>query len=160
MKKRRGLKRYYNNLNHQNDFDKISEIQFNKPETWPKYWHMHFDHYGLGNHSFKKRKPHVNKLFKHFAFLIEKTNNLNFDFQLYAVILDFHSSSDAIFLHIPDYNNGQFPFKVEDLSAVTTLKNEALDGYLNNLNGYEKLYGHARQAFCLIYRKGHGRPFV
>jgi len=160
MKKQRGLNRYYKKLEHQNEFDKRLELNLDDAETWPKYWHLHFDHYGLGDHSFKKRKPHLDKLFRHFDFLVGRTNKLDFDFQLYAVILDFHSSSDALFLHIPDSNNGQFLFKIEELSAETTLKNKLLNEYLESLDGYEKLYGNSRQGLCLLYRKGVGLPFV
>lgn len=160
MKKQRGLKRYYKKLEHKNEFDKTLELNLDDPQTWPKYWHLHFDLYGQGDHSFKKRKPHLDKVFRHFDFLVARTRKLDCDFQLYAVILDFHSSSDALFLHIHDSNNGQFPFKIEELSAETTLKNKLLIEYLESLDGYEKLYGNARQAFCLIYSKGAGRMFV
>lgn len=154
MKKQRGLKRYFKKLEHHNQFDKIFALDIDAPQTWPKYWHLHFDHDGLGNHSFKKRKPHLDKLFKHFDFLADRINKVSFTFNLYAVILDFHSSSDAIFLHVPDVENGQLPFRIEELSVETTLKNEALNRYILRLDGYEIRYGQARQAFCLIYKKG------
>jgi len=160
MKKLRGLKRYYQKLEHQNEFDKITELNLDDAQTWPKYWHLHFDHYGLGDRSFRKRKPHLDKLFRHFDFLVERTSRLKFEFQLYAVILDFHSGSDALFLHLPDFDNQQFPFKLEELSIESMLKNGALDEYIGRLNGYEKLYGHAMQGFCLLYKKDIGLPFV
>ena len=55
MKKQRGLKRYYNNLQTKND--DWSGLNFIDPEkSWFDLWHTHFDWYGYGNHSFKKRK--------------------------------------------------------------------------------------------------------
>ncbi|MVN23514.1 hypothetical protein [Mucilaginibacter arboris] len=160
MKRQRGLKRYYRNLAIQIDFEKPTwKIYFNDPNAWFDDWHWHFDWKGFGNDSFKRRKPHLDKLFRHFDLLVEKTKKINSDFQLYTVLLDFHSSSDALFLHKPNSNNSQFPFKIEDLSKTTTLTNKALDEYIEKLSGYERLYGQAGQAFCLLYKRNVGQPF-
>jgi hypothetical protein len=160
MKRQRGLKRYYKNLDIQVEFERSDfKINFENPMTWLKYDHWHFDSNALGNNSFKRRKPHLDKLFRHFDFLVGKTANCKFDFQLYSVLLDFDSSADALFLHKPDGNNRQFPFKIEELSGTTTLKNEELDKFINNLTGYEKSYGHANQSFCLLFKREVGLPF-
>jgi hypothetical protein len=159
MKKQRGLKRYYQDLERQNEFDKISWLNLQDTSTWFKNWHLHFDWRGYGDNSFKRRKPHLDKLFRHFQFLSKETKSLKSEFQLYAVILDFQSSSDALFMHTPNRNYSQFPFKVEDLSKSTTLTNKALNAYINQLRGYEKLYGEAGEAFCLLYIKGLGEGF-
>ena len=160
IRKHRGLKRYYKNLATQIDFEKNSwEIDFNDPKSWFDNWHLHFDWKGYGNYSFKRRKPHLDKLFRHFNYIEEKTRNLESEFQLYAVLLDFDSYSDALFLHTPNPNNSQFPFKIEDLQKTTTLSNQQLNDYINNLDGYEKLYGKAGEAFCLIFKKDVGQPF-
>ncbi len=86
-------------------------------------WHLHFDYRGYGNNSFKRRKPHLDKLFRHFDILIGETKNLKKEFQLYTVLLDYHSRSDALFLHPPKPDNSHFPFKVSDLKSTTTLTN-------------------------------------
>lgn len=91
--------------------------------------------------------------------LAEKTALLTFEFQLYTIILDFNSSGDALFLHTPHPDNDQFPFEVETLSTTSTLTNKALDDYINQIDKYEKLYGPANQAFCLLYIKSVGEPF-
>ena len=158
MKRKRGLKRYYRNLILQNDLDK-GKIDFKSLNAWFDNSHWHFDWKGYGNNSFKRRKPHLDKLFRHFDLLVDKTKELKFDFQLYAVLLDFDSSSDALFLHTPNPNNSQFPFKIENLSNTTTLTNKALDEYIKRLDGYELLYGQADEAFCLLYKMKIGQPF-
>ncbi|MGI4821321.1 MAG: hypothetical protein ACRYFV_08935 [Janthinobacterium lividum] len=158
LKKHRGLKRYYRNLAVSNDLDKLTWLDFENPKTWFDKWHMHFDWRGYGNNSFKKRKPHLDKLFRHFDMLVEETKELKIDFQLYAILLDFNSASDAVFLHTPNPNNSQFPFKISDLQLKTTLKNKQLDNYINRLLGYEKLYGQADEAFCLLFKKNIGKP--
>jgi hypothetical protein len=151
LKKHRGLKRYYQNLSVKNDLKNIDWLNFNSIESWPKNWHMHFDSWGYGNNSFAKRKPHLDKLFRHFDALVEKTKDLEADFQLYAVLLDYASSSDALFLHPQTPHNSQFSFKISDLQTTTTLTNQPLNNYLNELTGYDKLYGQAKESFCLIY---------
>ena len=137
IKKHRGLKRYYRSLALKNDFDKITWLDLNNPEMWFDKWHMHFDWRGYGNDSFKRRKPHLDKLFRHFDILIDKTKKLKIDFQLYSILLDFDSSSDALFLHTSNPNNSQFPFEISDMQSKTTLKNKKLDDYINKLTGYE-----------------------
>lgn len=159
MKRHRGLKRYYKKLATQNDFDKMTWLKLADPNTLFDNWHIHFDWYGYGNNSFKKRKPHLDKLFRHFDLLSVETKQLKTDFQLYTIVLDFDSSSDALFLHTPNPNNSQFPFKIEELSNQTTLKNKQLNEYLGELKGFEKLYGQADEAFCLLYKKNIGIPF-
>ena len=158
-KKHRGLRRYYRNLAIVNDFDKIPWFSSNNSGNWVDNWHHHFDWYGYGNNSFRRRKPHIDKLFRHFDLVVNKTRNLNSNFQLYVVLLDFDSASDALFLHNPNPNNSQFPFKISDLQLTTTLKNKELDDYINSLEGYERLYGQAGEAFCLLYKRGVGQPF-
>lgn len=159
MKKHRGLKRYYRNLAIHNDFDKISWFDFNKPDTWFDNWHIHFDWNGYGNNSFKRRKPHLDKLFRHFELLVDKTKFLKTDFQLYTIILDFESRSDALFLHTPNPNGNAFPCKMSDLNSKSNLTNKKLEGYINDLKGYKILYGQADENFCLIYKENVGQSF-
>ena len=150
IRKHRGLKRYYRDLAIKDDLDKA---------TWLDHWHLHFDWKGYGNNSFKRRKPHLDKLFRHFDMLVERTKKIKTDFQLYAVLLDMDSSNDALFLHSPSLNNSQFPFQISDLQLTSTLINKQLNDYINSLDGYEKLYGKADEAFCLIFKKDVGQPF-
>ena len=159
FKKYRGLKRYYKDLAIKNDFDEIDWLDFENPESWFDNWHLHFDWKGFGNSSFKKRKPHLDKLFRHFDILVEKTENFKAQFQLYAVLLDYHSHSDALFLHTPNPNNSQFPFEISTLQLTTTLTNNPLNEYIDHLVGYEKRYGQADEAFCLIFKENVGHPF-
>jgi len=159
VRKHRGLKRYYRNLAIRNDLDKATWLNFADPKTWFDNWHVHFDWKGYGNKSFKRRKPHLDKLFRHFDLLVNKTKILKTDFQLYTILLDFDSYSDALFLHTPNPNNSQFPFMVSDLQLKTTLTNKELSTYIENLKGYEKLYGKAGEAFCLLFKKNVGKPF-
>lgn len=159
MKKHRGLRRYYRNLIVNNDFDKKLRLNFQNSKTWFDKWHTHFDWRGYGNDSFRRRKPHLDKLFRHFDILVDKTKELKTEFQLYVIILDFDSASDALFLHTPNPNNSQFPFDISDLQLKTTLKNKCLDDYINNLLDYKKLYGQGGEAFCLLFKNNVGKSF-
>ncbi|CAM3885833.1 hypothetical protein MUGA111182_15360 [Mucilaginibacter galii] len=160
MKKQRGLKRYYSNLGLQNDFKEMTWLNFDCPEIWFDNWHIHFDWKGYGNNSFNKRKPHLDKLFRHFSLLVNMTHRIKSDFQLYAIIYDIDSSDDALCIHTPNPNNSPFPLEIEELSKASTLNNKPLNLYVKNLEGYEKLYGQTQyEAYCLLYIKGIGKPF-
>ena len=157
MKKQRGLRRYYKNLIIHNDFERKNSLDFlNDTNAWFDLCHWHFDWKGLGNYSFKRRKPHLDKLFRHFEILIEKSKYLKIEFQLFALILDNDSSSDAIYLHTPNPNASDFPLIWENISENCTLKNKDLIEYVNQLNEYEKLYGMADEPFCILLGKNVG----
>ncbi|MFL1895934.1 hypothetical protein ACJRPK_09545 [Aquimarina sp. 2-A2] len=155
MKKFRGQKKYYKRLEIENDLDKANWLDFSDPEIWLDNWHLHFDWKGLGNNSFKKRKPHLDKLIRHFELLEEETKKLNKDFQLYAVLLDNDSYYDALFVNTSNPNN-KFPWKYDNLIAKSNLTNSDLERYVNNLEGFEKYYGIADENFCVLYKKGIG----
>lgn len=155
IRKHRGLKRYYRDLAVKNDFHKI-DIGFETSDLLLDNWHLHFDNWGYGNKSFKRRKPHLDKLFRHFDILIEKTKNMKGNFQLYTVLLDYNSNSDALFLHTPNSDNSQFPFQISDLFEQSTLTNRALTNYIDQLTGYKKLYGEAEESFCILFKGGVG----
>jgi hypothetical protein len=92
--------------------------------------------------------------------LAEETKILEVKFQLYAILLDYKSDSDALFLHPPEPGNKQFPFKISDLNTTTTLSNAGLNDYINQLVGYEKMYGRGScEAFCLLFKKDIGVSF-
>lgn len=160
IRKRRGLKRYYRSLATKNEFANNGQsIDVLSPDTWFDYWHIHFDNHGYGNDSFKRRKPHLDKLFRHFDILVEMTKDLKPNFQLYALLFDYDSYDDALFLHTSNPNNSQYPVDVADHVKTTTLTNKELNAYLDQLTGYQKLYGEAEESFCLLYKEGVGMPF-
>jgi hypothetical protein len=156
MKKQRGLKKYYKRLETENDLEKATWLNLEDPNTWFDNWHLHLDWKGFGNKSFKRRKPHLDRLFRHFDLLQEETKQLKKDFQLYAVILDYDSASDALFPHTPNPNHDNFPFKYNSVKQKSTLTNQELDKYLSELKHYEKYYGTAGENFCILFKKGVG----
>jgi hypothetical protein len=157
MKKQRGLRRYYKNLAIQNDFERMFFLGFqSEPNAWFDKWHWHFDWRGIGNNSFRRRKPHLDKLFRHFEILVEKSKHLKIEFQLFVLILDNDSSSDAVYLHTPNPNAGDFLLTWENISEKCTLKNKDLIEYVNQLSKYEKLYGVADEPFCILLGKNIG----
>lgn len=155
MRKHRGLRRYYQNLQTKNDnWSGLNFTAADKP--WFDLWHTHFDWKGYGNNSFKRRKPHLDKLFRHFDILEEKAKSLQTEFQIWATLLDFESYDDALFLHTPNPNQGNFPWKMEDLTTKNNLTNSDLAEYVNNLKGYKILFGQADENYCVIYKDNVG----
>ena len=156
MKKQRGLKKYYERLETENDLEKATYLDLADPNAWFDNWHLHFDWKGFGNISFKKRKPHLDKLFRHFELLEKETDKLKKNFQLYAVVLDYDSYSDALILHTENPNHDNFPFIYDKINRKSTLTNKELDKYLNQLIGYEKYFGTAEENFCVLFKKNVG----
>lgn len=159
MKKHRGLRRYYKRLATENDLDKAKWLDIDDPKTWFDNWHLHFDWKGYGNDSFKRRKPHLDKLFRHFDLLKQRTGHLKKDFQLYAIILDNESSDDALFLHTQNPNADNFPWKpLHSLSSKNNLTNADLKKYIDNLSGYKIQFGQADENYCIITKDNVGLP--
>ncbi|QNR25138.1 hypothetical protein [Croceimicrobium hydrocarbonivorans] len=156
MKKPRGLKKYYQRLETENDLKKLTWFDLEDPNAWFDYWHLHFDWNGLGNNSFKKRKPHLDKLFRHFQLLEEETKKLKKDFQLFAVLQDYKSEYDALYFHTRNPNKDNFPIKYNSLKQESTFTNQDLDAYLKKLTDYEKFYGSAEENYCVLFKKGLG----
>ncbi|MEO5909781.1 MAG: hypothetical protein ABIP95_02780 [Pelobium sp.] len=155
IKKHRGLKRYYKNLAYKTD--DWSGLNFTDPNlAWFDRWHTHFDWFGYGNQNFTKRKPHLDKLFRHFELLEQKAKYLETNYQILATIFDRDSAIDALYLHTPNPNQNNFPWKITGLKKESTLTNAALDKYLNARKGYEKLYGNDDEAFCIVYKTNVG----
>jgi hypothetical protein len=155
VRKHRGLKRYYKNLSTKNN--DWSGLNFTDPEkSWFDLRHTHFDWRGYGNSSFKRRKPHLDKLFRHFDLLAERAKALKTDYQIWITLLDHDSSGDALFLHTPNPNRDNFPYKIEGLSPEDNLTNKALSEYVNSLHGYKILFGSADESYCVIYKNKIG----
>jgi hypothetical protein len=163
MKKQRGLKRYYRNLASQNDFEKM-QLDFSNADQWFDMWHLHFDWKGFGNNSFKRRKPHLDKLFRHFEILAEKLKVFRKEFHLFALLNDYESKYDSLYIHTSNPNqHGRFPLEWPYLSITDTLTNKNLQVYLDNLVGYVKLYGKCadkNETYCLLYKNNVGIPIV
>lgn len=158
MKKHRGLRRYYKNLATKNDFDKTTWLDFDNPDVWFDNWHMHFDWYGYGNESFKRRRPHLDKLFRHFELLADRSKSLRKDFQLYAMLLDHESADDSLFLNTENPNN-KFPWtSLHPLSSENNLTNPELRSYVDALVGYKIQFGTAEENYCYITIDNIGLP--
>ena len=161
MKRQRGLKRYYRNLETHNDFVDMQKslLDFSNPDAWFDNWHWHFDWKGVGNNSFKRRKPHLDKLFRHFEILAELIKEFKKEFHLYVFLFDYESSSDAIFIHTSNPNNNcEFPIKFPSLSKQSNLTNTYLQTYIDKLEEYVKLYGKVDENFCILYKNNVGQP--
>lgn len=155
MRKHRGLRRYYQTLQTQNEnWSGLNFIDNDKP--WFDLWHTHFDQKGYGNDSFKRRKPHLDKLFREFDTLVEKAKLLKTNYQIWATLLDYDSYSDALFLHTPNPNHDNFPWKINGLTSKNNLTNPKLVEYVNNLSGYKILFGQADENYCVIFKDNVG----
>lgn len=160
LKKIRGQRRYYRNLLIQNDFDQMPWFSVTKQEDWFDFWHIHMDWKGFGNSNFKKRKPHLDKLFRHFVLLSERLIHCPIPYQTFIIVFDQESASDALYLHTVHPNKDNFPYKIHDLQIASTLSNTKLQAYIDGLTQFEKLYGQAEEAYCLLYQKEFGHPFT
>lgn len=129
MKKRRGLRRYYRNLENQSCFGKLN---FSCDEnSWFDLFHFHIDHLGLGNDSWKSRQQHLDALFRIAAKMEAQLLNYSKDFQYWIEINEKDSTEDSIYIHTENPNETKFPIVINEscLSCQSTKFTEYLSGF-------------------------------
>lgn len=155
MKKRRGLTRYFRKLEKHNDLEGFAALVSGK-ESWFDFGHTHYDWEGLGNNSWKRRKPHLDTLFRNFDLYPDRLKLIEKPFQLFIQLYDYESSDDAVFIHTENPNQDNFPYKTV-LTDKCTLNNQQLIKYINQKEGFEKLFGIAdNEGYCLLFKHGIG----
>ena len=158
-KKKRGLRRYFKKL------DKLSLIE-NLHNFGNDFYfkHVHADNTGFGTGSFKRRKPHLDALFRQFEPLHQRLKSTGKAFQIWAIVYDYDSYNDRIYLHTDCGED--FPCQYNQLSKIRNLKNQELHDYLESLNGFTRYYGELYEMddeigpllkrFCLLFRQDAG----
>ncbi|MFJ8261011.1 hypothetical protein ACIQ4I_03485 [Rummeliibacillus sp. NPDC094406] len=132
MKKFRGKKRYFRNLWREARI-KYYDLEFGKG-SWFDLWHTHLDFYGHGNTSLKIRKEQIKAYIALHNDFLEKLQEFEKPYQLWIEIVDEEAGSDAIYLHTPNPNEDNFPFKIDNLNWNCTVPKYLKD--LINLNEF------------------------
>lgn len=159
--KHRGQKRYYKKLKERDDLKLISELKLEDLENWFDLWHFHFDMEGYGNKSFRKRSAHLDRLFRHFELIAGNFKKQVREFQLFAVVSEKFSSEDALYIHTPNPNGDNFPYKVPNVSLISNFKNKELSCYLSGLKDFTVYYAeHNGEKYCLVYKENVGKIII
>lgn len=161
MKKRRGLRRYYRKLRRLNEFASAMSWlgDIHDPESWFDYAHIHFDWSGYGDFRWKERAEHLDVMFRHYDMFAGECWQVDRAFQVYAVVHEFDSGSDALYLHTPNPNGDNYPMRW-NYTETCTFRTRNLIDYLEKLKakGYSVLYAPAgsRYSDCIVYRESLG----
>lgn len=163
MKKKRGLKRYFQSLKFR---------QLHIPLLWTKdgyfsYDKIWVDHYGFNG--FNKRRPHLDCLFKNFERLTDQIKSLSLPFQIWIWINEKDSKDTCIMLHSPNPFT-TFPHKYKSLSLSSNFSNSELTNYINHESNFEKLFGtsyyendngrQVKENFCILYKDNIGESVI
>ena len=158
MKKFRGKKKYFTRLKTHTVPYEITNDQ----SEWFDFWHTHYDWQGVGNTNWKMRKPHLDVLFEHFKLYEQKLKTFPKPFQLFIILHDTDSSSDAIYIHQENENQNNFPFKIKE-NSFCTLKNKQLRDFLESVQGFIKIFPKPepeREGVCFLYKQGTGEAII
>lgn len=161
MKKRRGKRKYYRRLGRLNQIPDYWFTEIDDAESWFDFDHVHFDWSGYGDCCWKERLAHLNALFLHFDILVQAFRKVERKFQVFAVLNERDSGSDALYLHTPN-PTGYFPHSDFGYVSECTLTNPNFIGYLEMLRqrGYAVLYSPrgADYPACVVYKENLGEP--
>ncbi|WP_059173126.1 hypothetical protein [Bacillus sp. FJAT-27445] len=114
MKKFRGKRRYFRNLWSSATAEHF-ELDFGS-EGWFDLWHTHLDFYGRGNSSLKIRKEHIRAHLALYKNLLEKLDTNEKPYQSWVQLNEEDAGLDAVYIHTPNPNEDNFPFKIEKLN--------------------------------------------
>lgn len=163
MKKKRGLKRYFKSL--QNMETRIPKIwiedgYFSYDKIWVDY---------IGFKGIKKRKPHLDCLFRNFELLADQISKLNLEFQIWIWINEKTGKEDCIILHSPNPETA-FPHNYKNLSFDNNFRNSDLLSFINQKTDFKKMFGTSfssndsgtktSESFCVLYKDCIGEPII
>lgn len=109
MKKFRGKRRYFRNLEMQEQVEE-HDLDFGK-DSWFDYWHTHLDWYGYGNDSMKIRRQHTKSFLRLLNNMDETLKKWDKPYQLWLWFSRNDAGSDALFIHSENPNKDNFPYK-------------------------------------------------
>jgi len=126
VKKLRGKKRYYRNLlARATDYNlRLTE------ESWFDMWHTHLDWSGIGNQGIRPRRQHISALVQLHNNLLKQLESFSKPYQIWMTIYENDSGQDAVFIHTPNENRDNFPFKFDHIAWNCQVP-EILKGILN-----------------------------
>jgi hypothetical protein len=163
MKKKRGLRRYFKNLNKK---------EMNIPELWIKDGFVSYDKLWvdyLGYNGIRKREPHIECLIRNFDRIKDQVSILNSSFQIWICLNETNGYEDCIIVNTPNSIN-PFPHKFVNYSHVNLFKNKELVNFINLINEFDKIYGtyfvdddergELEEKFCVLYKNGIGESII
>ncbi|MFF2155157.1 hypothetical protein ACFVVQ_07570 [Paenibacillus chitinolyticus] len=107
MKKFRGKKRYFRHLRK-----KINDFYLQPDnESWFDFWHVHLDFCGIGEHSLKLRREHIKAHLVLYNILLKRLERIEKPSQSWICIHEQDAGLDAVYIHTPNPNGDNFPYK-------------------------------------------------
>lgn len=139
--KKRGLKRYYRNLNKRNYIEHIITGLRNGVVEYD-YEHIHLDRYSLTKWS--EIRLHLDVLFKLLDVFKSNSETIRMPFQVWGYVCFQRDLGCQIglYIHTPNSDFDDFPMIITNISETPTIRREELLGYLESrmTNGYEVRY--------------------
>lgn len=125
-------------------------------DDWFNYAHLHFDWDGYGDLRWKERRAHLDALFRHYEMLAAACENVKRALQVFAIIHEFDSGSDALYVHSPNPMADNYPLRSVNIEACTFTSRNLVE-YLETLKtrGYSVLYAPpgSRYSDCIVFRE-------
>jgi len=130
MKKKRGLRKHYRNLEKSFNPENLS---FKGENAWFDFYHFHIDNTGLGNRSWKSREQHLDALFLIAEKIETKLDGFEKPFQYWIEIYENNSWDDSVYIHTENPNQQNFPTLLT-FDQNVEIKNLNLKEYLEKKN--------------------------
>jgi hypothetical protein len=112
LKKFRGKKRYFFNL-----WTQVNTFQLELDhESWFDFYHIHLDWNGVGNESTKIRREHIKAYLALYERVLNQLKMFKGPYQSWIFLDEVDASQDALFIHSPNPNDDNFPFKIDKLN--------------------------------------------
>ena len=80
------------------------------------FWHEHFNCEERGSLNSRDRRQHLGAMFTAFEKVIEQLKNFKGKYQAWLLVSTLHPIHDVLFVHTPNPNHDNFPYKFEGFS--------------------------------------------
>jgi hypothetical protein len=116
QRKLRGKKRYFGRIIRKAESFSISP----QAGDWWEFWHYHADWHGWGNLGWRLRLEHLRALVIVFRRICGAKMQFSTPFQTWIHLDADDAGHDATFLHSPNKNRDNFPWKPEKIKSSTS----------------------------------------
>jgi hypothetical protein len=153
-KKLRGGRRYYRHLRSWPDSVKVTF----GPDHWYDLWHQHPDFQGWSTSGGRAHQAHLAVLFQAFHRVLAQAAEYDGPAQVFVCVHTKDTAGDALYVHTPNLNSANFPYRFESYRWEGVQIPEWLLRYINPEVQVGETVFEGERRYVVAPRGPRGRP--
>lgn len=131
-------------------------------DDWFSLWHTHFDWDGDGNENWDIRLKYLNEMIDAYHQAKEQLKQFPKPYQIWILIHENDSASDALYIHSSNPNSDNFPVKLKEITKVSKpyFDDKRLEQFIKQqyLEVVQVFYNGKKQFY--LFDKNVGEPLI